>query len=274
MAETIEHEISAPQGELKRKTPIVIQSGMYQDVRALAPLAEELSQRGFKVHRVGLPGHGKSTCDKGELHYYNLEDYLGPLAHRISRTRPRPIVVTQDLGALLLLKILEDRTERAYEVVGEVPAAVFLSPLPPHGFEGMLKRLKQRNPIDARVALAKQDPNRWVRSPKLARQLFVGPNCALSDSELFDLVQQEAWPVIEKLKAGIELLPLGQELPLQVHFGDHGACFAPEAMGDLAQKLGGETVVHPGAGHWLSQEPCLPDVADGIAKFADSLELP
>lgn len=274
MAETIEHEISSPQGELKRKTPIVIQSGMFQDVRALAPLAEALSQRGFKVHRVGLPGHGGSTCDKGELRYYNLEDYVGPLAHRISRTRPRPIVVTQDVGALTLLKILEDRKERAYEVVGEVPAAVFLSPLPPRGFEGMLKRLKQRHPIDARVALAKQDPNRWIRTPKLVRELFVGPNCALSDDELFELVQPESWQVIEKLKAGIELLPLGQELPLQVHFGDHGACFAPEAMGELAQQLGGEAVVHPGAGHWLAQEPCLPQVAERIAAFADSLELP
>ncbi|MEO0650540.1 MAG: alpha/beta hydrolase [Planctomycetota bacterium] len=263
--EAVEQIVRKPP-EKQRKTPLFLQHDLFHDVRVWEGFTEHLLALGWTVRAISLPGHGQSSCHKGELNFYNLEDYINPFARRLSRINPRPVVVAHGVGAPMLMKILEQRDEKSLEV-GDMPAAALIAPMPMTGVGGMLARLKKRHRVNTLMGFMKRAPYHWVRTPKLARELLVGPQNTLTDAELHHLVVPESIAIFEQLKEGIPLRERVREMPLRIFAGDADACFALDATREYAEALGAEVELFEGMGHDLMLEPCAEELARRLDRW-------
>jgi alpha-beta hydrolase superfamily lysophospholipase len=271
--ETIEQIVRKPT-ERRRRTPLFLQHDLFHDVRCWERLTGHFNALGYEVRAISLPAHGQSSSHKGEIDFYNLEDYVNPLARRLARITPRPVVIAHGIGALLLHKILEDREEKGVEV-GSLPGAALLAPLPPNGVRELLAGLRRRHPWNTLVGRLKRSPYHWVRTPRLARELFLGPANGLDDAEFHGLVVPESLAIFEQLQGGVTLRERTLPLPLRVFAGDADACYSVESMRAQAQALGAEFELFAGAGHDLMLEPCAEELARRIDRWiVEDLRLP
>ena len=263
--ETVEQIVRKP-AEKRHRTPLFLMHDLFHDVRVWERFTEHLLELGWEVRAMSLPGHGKSSCHKGELNFYNLEDYINPFARRLSRITPRPVVVAHGVGAPMLMKILETRDEKSLEV-GDLPGAALLAPMPLTGVGGMLARMKQRHRINTLIGSIKRAPFHWVRTPKLARELFLGPDNRLTDSEFHPLIVPESSAIFEQLRGGLVLRERVRQVPMRVFAGDADACFALDATREYAEQLGAEVELFERAGHDLMLEPCAEDLARRLDRW-------
>ena len=263
--EAVEQIVAKPP-EKKHKTPLFLLHDLFHDVRVWEGFTEHLLALGWQVRAISLPGHGQSSCHKGDLNFYNLEDYINPFARRLSRINPRPVVIAHGVGAPMLMKILETRDEKSLEV-GDLPGAALIAPMPLTGVGGMLKRLKQSHRLNTTMGLMKRNPFHWVRTPALARELFLGPENQLGNSEFHSLIGPESMAIFEQLKDGIVLRERVRQMPLRVFAGDADACFALDATREYADALGAEVEIFERMGHDLMLEPCAEEMARRIDRW-------
>jgi len=271
--ETIEQIVRKP-AERTRATPLFLQHDLFHDVRCWETFIGHLTGLGYVCRAISLPGHGQSSRHKGELNFYNLEDYINPFARRLSRISPRPVVIAHGIGAPMLMKTLETRDEKSLEV-GDLPAAALLAPMPLTGVGGMLKRLSQRHRLNTLTGTLKRDPYRWVRTPKLARELLLGPKATIDDATFHDLIVPESMGLIDQLKGGVVLRERLREMPMRIFAGTADACFALDPTREYAEALGVELELFEDAGHDLMLEPCAADLARSIDRWiVEDLKLP
>ena len=266
MVETIETRTFAPEARTQ-DTPVLIQQGLFHDLRLLEPLAERLAGRGFEVTLHGLPGHGKSSCDKGELAFYNFEDYLNPLGRTLARSKPMPLVVTHGAALLMVMRLLEDKRERTNEV-GELPGLVALAPMPPTGLSAFRRAVTARHPLAARRAAWRKRPSDWLRPAARATQWLVGSDATIPGEDLVTYVHDESWQVVEQLTRGLDLRPRRSTPRTLFVRGAEDALSDAGEVEDFAAELGATLETIPGAGHVLTLEPCVEEIAGKIAAWA------
>jgi alpha-beta hydrolase superfamily lysophospholipase len=265
--ETIEVQRFEPSGAARPRS-LLIAHDLFRNVRSTEPLGRALADLGFAVLSVGLPGHGESTCDKGELKYYSFEDYVGPIARRIERITPRPVVLTHGAASLFLCRILEQRKESAFNV-GQLPGAIFLSPLGPKGLKPMVAGLKRRHPLDGRLGWLQKQPYRWVRTPQLAAELFLSDPRGVDLAAYHQTVQDESWLVVSSLARGRELPPLYQSLPARVLVGSNTRVSSPADTEPFAQFIGAKLERLEGRGHDLLAGPESAALAADLAQWLE-----
>jgi alpha-beta hydrolase superfamily lysophospholipase len=265
--ETVEIQRFEPAGPARPRS-LLIAHDLFRNVRSCAPLGEALSREGFSVLAVGLPGHGESTCHKGELGFYNFEDYVGPIARRLERIEPRPVVLTHGAASLFLCRILEQRKEKAFHV-GDLPAAIFLSPLGPEGLKPMVRGLKRRHPLDGRLGWIQKQAYRWVRTPQLAAELFLSHPQGVDLAAYHQTVQDESWRVVASLARGREIPPLYQRLPARVLVGADSRVSPPASTRPFAEFLGVPLEELPQRGHDLLAAPGSEALARDLANWIE-----
>jgi pimeloyl-ACP methyl ester carboxylesterase len=137
--------------------------------------------RGFPVAALSLRGHGESG-GRERLHSFSLEDYAEDVA-LAAETLPRPpVLVGHSMGALIVLKYLEQAT---------APAAVLACPVPPFGLMPSAFSLALFRPaLWAEVnALAS---GRSASRNALAEALFAGPMEADRLNRIYVRMQAES----------------------------------------------------------------------------------
>jgi alpha-beta hydrolase superfamily lysophospholipase len=265
--ETIEVKRFEPPGAARPRS-LLISHDLFRNVRSTEPLGQALADLGFEVLSVSLPGHGESTCDKGELKYYSFEDYVGPIARRLERIQPRPVVITHGAAAYFLGRILEQRKESAFNV-GRLPGAIFLSPLGPLGLKPMVAGLKRRHPLDGRLGWLQRQPYRWVRTPQLAAELFLSDPRGVDLAAYHQTVQDESWLVVASLARGRDLPPLYQPLPARVLVGSASRVNSPAQTQPFAEFIGAPLEILEGRGHDLLNGPGTKELAADLAGWLE-----
>lgn len=263
MPETIEHIVARPSSR-KRETPIFFQHGLCHGAWCWHLFMEYFSSLGYEVHAISVPGHGKSSLEKGHINKYGIRDYMDCMVEKIEELSPPPVIVGHSLGGMMALKYLEDCN---------LPAAVLMSSTPHNGVLPLIGRLLMKRPLRAlRVPLA------WdlsVDEPEIARILFLGEDTDIDMKEFMDNLRADS------MKVGMEMVftvrPQTSKIkaPVFVMAGEKDFCFSVAEERRLAEKLGAKFAVMPGQAHDIMLEPRWKDAADAIHEWiAGDLKLP
>lgn len=250
--ETIEHIVQQPVLR-KHRTPLLFQHGAWHGAWCWQLWTDYFASLGYEVHAISLPGHGKSSCNKKHINCYTFKDYVDTLANEVEAIFPRPVVIGHSLGGAILQKYLErDR----------LPGAVLLAPLPATGMLAMILRFLRRHPGPALRSLFTLDFYEWVRTPELARDMFLDPDTGI------DVAAFQKRLVRETMNAPELLFPFARAnpapSPVLVVAGEKDAFFTLDEERKTARKLDAKLVVIDGQAHDLMLESAWKQAADVI----------
>lgn len=96
----------------------------------------ELARRGWSSVALSLRGHGRSG-GRDTRHRHTLRHYVHDVLQTIVEMDERPILVGHSMGALVVMRVLEQYAARA---------GVLLCPAPAHGGLGMVTRIARSRP--------------------------------------------------------------------------------------------------------------------------------
>ena len=262
--EEIEHIVATPLVRTHR-TPLLLLHGAWHAAWCWDHWIRPLSSRGREVHAISLPGHGGSSCAKGHINRYTLDDYVDTLASEVSKISPLPVVVGHSMGGGILQKYLECHS---------LPGAVLLATAPARGTLAMVGRMLVRHPVTVCRSLLTRDFYRWVATEALARELFLGPSA--SPGEVRDFQRKLC---SDSMSTTALLLPYARmnvvRTPVLVLAGERDRIFTVAEQRATARKYGADLVVFAGQAHDLMLEPQWARVADTVEDWITRrLDLP
>ena len=210
-------------GQARRE--ILMLHGAWHGAWCLQSLAEGLTQAGYGVNLLDLPGHGldKTSLPAGT----SLKDYA-EVAARAAASLDRPVIVAHSMGGWIAQKVLEN---------GDLPAAL-ITPLPGGGLPFLrLLNFFRLYPLKM-TGLFFGRPLR-ITSPGMARRLFFKD---LPDDQVAAHLEML---VPEPSRVGLEMglglararPPMGRE-PRLIIAAEDDFFFPPRSMRKLAVKLG------------------------------------
>lgn len=250
--ETIEHNVQYPQVRAHR-TPLLFQHGAWHGAWCWQSWMDYFASLGYEVHAISLPGHGRSSFNKKHINFYTFRDYVETLAEEVDAISPRPVVIGHSLGGAILQKYLERH---------RLPGAVLLAPLPSTGMLAMLLRFLRRHPIPMLNFLFTLDFYQWVKTPKLAQDLFLNPDTGIDVAAFQKRLVRETMNALDLLFPFARVNP--DPSPLLVIAGEMDTFFTLAEERKTAGKYGARLVVIDGQAHDLMLESAWKQVADII----------
>lgn len=183
-----------PVGNRKR-VPLLLLHGAWHAASVWCGCADLFVERGYAVHAVSLPGHGRSPGRRARMNYHSLGDYAAALGEAVGRISPTPVVVAHSMGGAVTQKYLESQA---------LPAAVLLAPIPTWGLLPMMARLFARHPWITLKALG-LGPYEIVRDPRIARRLLVGDANPVDFGPIHAEFKEESYLVLLQLMSPFHL---------------------------------------------------------------------
>jgi pimeloyl-ACP methyl ester carboxylesterase len=262
--EIIEHIVKQPE-KRTHKTPLLFQHGAWHGAWCWQLWMDYFSSIGYETHAISLPGHGKSSLNKKHLNFYTFKDYVDTLASEIDIISPKPIVIGHSLGGAIIQKYLETH---------QLPGAVLLATLPSNGMLPMTLRLIQRYPIPILFGMMKFSLYDWVKTPKLAHDLFLN-----SKTDIDVLAFHKQLVGETTMLAASLMFPFAKvnpsKSPMLVISGEDDAVFTVEEENVTAEKYGAKNIIIKGQAHNLMMESGWKQVADVIDNWITTeLKLP
>ncbi|QDU86059.1 Alpha/beta hydrolase family protein [Planctomycetes bacterium Pla163] len=256
----------------RHATPILLQHGLFLCAAAWERTARELCDvHGWRVYAASLPGHGGSSMHKNDLSFYNVEDYVNPLARQVLKLKEPVALIAHGAAALFARRLLEKREFASHEI-GELAALGMVAPLPPTGLGAWLGAYRKRHRLHALTKRPAANPERFFDSESRARGEWLAPGDATPKGEWFDALQGESRQVIEQLDRGIKLLDKRFSPPARMFLAEHDAWFDRAAVEPLARDMEAEIEVVPGSGHGVMLGAGAVELARRIDAWLSSLE--
>lgn len=250
--EIIEHIIRKPE-KRRHKTPLLFQHGAWHGAWCWEKWMDYFSSLGYETHAISLPGHGKSSLNKGHINFYTFGDYVATLANQIEKITPKPIVIGHSMGGGILQKYLETH---------QLPAAVLLASLPSNGILPMMMRIFRHYPIPFLAAGLKLNLYGWIKTPEIARHLF------LNAETILDIVNFHKNLVRETVSGISMFFPYAKvnqnKSPILVISGENDFLFTPDEEKITAEKYDAKYILIRGQAHNLMMESAWKQVADII----------
>ena len=219
---------------------------------------------GYEVHAISLPGHGNSSLNKGHINFYSFGEYVNVLAGEVEKISPAPVLIGHSLGGAITQKYLESH---------QLPGAALLASLPPVGMYPMFVRMLRRYPLPTLKALLTLNVYEWVRTPEMARDLFLSPQADVDAAAFHKQLVRESMNCMRLM------LPLNKvnpnRSPVLVISGEKDVVFTVEEENLTAKKYGARNIVMKGQAHNLMMEPLWKETADAIDQWiVHELKLP
>ncbi len=253
MAESIEYNVRQPVNRI-HQTPLLLLHGAWHGAWCWQLWMDYFVSLGYEVHSISLPAHGKSSCNRGHINFYTFGDYVNTLASEVESISPRPVVVGHSMGGAILQKYLENH---------QLPGAVLLATLPAIGMFPMTLRLLRRYPVPILAGMMALDLHLWVRTPELARALFLNPDTGVDIAAFHkQLVGETACNVFSIMFPFAKVNPA--KSPVFVVASEKDAIFTLDEERKTAEKYGAKIVVVEGQPHNLMMESAWQQVADEI----------
>jgi pimeloyl-ACP methyl ester carboxylesterase len=256
----------------RHATPILLQHGLFLCAAAWERTARELCDvHGWRVYAASLPGHGGSSMHKNDLSFYNVEDYVNPLARQVLKLKEPVALIAHGAAALFARRLLEKREFASHEI-GELAAFGMVAPMPPTGLGAWLGAYRRRHRLHALTKRPAANPERFFDSESRARGEWLAPGDATPKGQWFDALQGESRQVIEQLDRGIKLLDKRFSPPARMFLAEHDAWFDRAAVEPLARDMEAEIEVVPGSGHGVMLGAGAVELARRIDAWLSSLE--
>lgn len=248
----------------RHKAPILLQHGLFLCAAAWERTAQALcNDHGWNVYASSLPGHGGSTMHKIELAFYNIEDYVNPLARQLQRFTEPAVLVAHDAAAIFTQRLLEKREHASHEIAG-LAALALVAPMPADGPGAWLARYRKRHSLHTMAKRPAANPERFFDSESRSRTEWLAPGDTTPADLWLKNVQSESRQVIEQLDRGTPLLPRRSTPPTRVFAAEHDAWFERAELEPLAKDFGASIEVVPGAGHGVMLGAAAVDLARRI----------
>ncbi|MEZ5978740.1 MAG: alpha/beta hydrolase [Planctomycetota bacterium] len=268
--ETIERLEWNPEGE-PIVAPVLFVHGLFLRASAWTRTAGRLRDaHGLRSVAISLPGHGGSSMHKGELDYYNVEDYVNPIARVIERMDERPVVVAHGAAALFVRRLLEER-EHASHQTQPFPALALVAPMPVAGLGPWLARYRGRHRLHALTKRPAANPARFFDDARRARTELLAKGDATPETEWFAHVGSESRQVIEQLERGVKLLQKRFQPRARVFAPAGDAWFERGETATIERDLGADVVEVAGAGHAAMLGAGAEPLADALAAWCGEI---
>jgi pimeloyl-ACP methyl ester carboxylesterase len=263
MSERLEHIVVVP-GERKHETPIFLQHGAWHGAFCWKNFIDYFASLGYEVHAISLPGHGKSSLNKGNINKYGVKDYLDCLGMEIDKVSPRPVLVGHSLGGFLTLKYLESN---------HLPAGVLIASIPQVGILPFMGRMFRRHFwASARMFATIKSV---MAGPAMARDMFLSVDTQIDIQEFYGKLVPESMLVATQLSLWLKSKPEAIASPTFVIAGENDVCFSVEEQESLAKALNARYDLLPATAHNIMIEPRWREAADRIdAWITKDLGLP
>jgi len=252
MNETIEHFAVNPK-ERKHETPIFLQHGAWHGAFCWENFIDYFTSLGYEVHAISLPGHGKSSLNKGNINKYSVKDYLDCLCQEIDKVSTNPILVGHSMGGFLTLKYLESNP---------LPAAVLLASVPQVGVLPFTVRMYRRH-FWASVRGFVTNSN-VMASPEMARDMFLSADTGIDVPEFHGKLVAESMLVARELSFWNKSKPRKVVSPTFVIAAENDVGFSVREQERLASALNAKYVLLTGTAHNIMMEPKWREAADMI----------
>ncbi|KAF7599917.1 MAG: alpha/beta hydrolase [Candidatus Dactylopiibacterium carminicum] len=238
-----------------RERPLLFVHGAYSGAWQWQPYyLPWFSAQGWQVSAFSFRGHGASE-GRERLDTLSLQDYVNDLAGIIAAMPVAPLVVAHSMGGLVLQKYLEHH---------ELPGAVLLSSVPPHGLMAATMNLALTRP-DVLVDLNRIIGGASPAVSSVRHALFHQP---VSDEILalcFARMQPESMRAVWDM-CGFDLPRPGRmhKPPLLILGASHDALIPPHLVELTGSALHLPVEILPESGHAMMLEPTWQHSAERI----------
>ncbi len=211
----------------------------------------------YDTYAFSLRGHGSSD-GRRSLPVTRLADYLDDLRMILARFDKPPILIGHSTGALVIQKLLQKPNN--------IPAVVFLAPIPPFGTGGLVWRTIRQRPRTALRVLLTQDVYYKVATPEPDGRTFFSPHMPVNEAEGYRRRFTRESFVAVGLDALVLDLPWCPRIdcPVLVMGGRYDTLFTPAEIRRTARTYGTQAVIMPNMGHELMLDPGWEIVANTI----------
>jgi len=220
---------------------------------------EWFSRQGWEVHAVSLRGHGDSDGAK-RLRWFSIADYVEDIENTIDRIGRPPVLIGHSMGGFVVQAYLENHV---------VPGAVLLASAPPTGTLRFTYKILRAQFLSVLKAVAKLDMYELVKSPSLAKKLFL--TAAIDQhslSEYHARLQSESFRVSVVDMLFLDLpKPEKNESPIAVVGAECDFIFPPAEAKRTAEAYGTQAIVFPGLAHNMMVEPGWQGIAEWIESW-------
>jgi alpha-beta hydrolase superfamily lysophospholipase len=220
------------------------------------------ARRGRAAHALSLRAHGNN--DRQGLRFKRIDDYVADVAHVAAHFDRVPVLIGHAMGGLVVQRYLEGVS---------APAAILLASVPPRGVLGATLRLAARHPLLCLAANATWDLYPLIRTPELAREIFLGEKAEIDEAtRLWKRMQGESY------LAFVDMLVLRRPRPRTVRRGGTpflvlggtaDTVFTEAEVRRTAEAYGVEAEMFPGMAHDMMLDPGWRAVADRILAWLD-----
>ncbi|MFD3163722.1 alpha/beta hydrolase [Herpetosiphon sp. NSE202] len=254
---TLEHRCYQPKTLLYQR-PLLLLHGAWHGAWCWDNAAHDFAERGFAVHTLSLRGHGRSSMPR----YFNtvgLNHYIDDLLALVATLKPAPIVVGHSLGGYILQHAVMQHP---------LPAAILLASMPQTGPLGFTLRTMRTQPSVLLRAFATADGYGFVRTPALAKYLFLRDNASAAQTQAIHSQLGS-----ESLRVLLDALmhkpkPSQIKTPIMVIAAERDRVFTLAEQRSLANAYQAPLIIVPQAAHDLMFDPAWPLVADAIEGWA------
>jgi len=198
---------------------------------------------GYDAYALDLRGHGVASEN---MRLISNDDYLSDIESAVDELGTPPVLIGHSMGGYLVQRYLESH---------EVPAAVLVASVPPHGVFGVTMRLLRSQP---KALLKTQLQLRlWplVATPELARDVLMRSDATDADAQLLQSKLQD-----ESFRAFLGMLvrrtKKPQSLsPILVLGAEQDRIISVAEVEATAQRYGTDAVVLADMSHDMMLDP-------------------
>ncbi|AOP33833.1 alpha/beta hydrolase [Leptospira tipperaryensis] len=213
---------------------------------------------GYEVYTLDLRGHGKSPSI-GSFRWTSIANYVQDVQKVLDQLPESTVLVGHSMGGLVVQKTLE---------TADIPKAVLLASVPPHGVFRITLELLLKHPIRFLRVLGTLSLFPLVEDPKLSQELFFSK--LISDTKAFQYasrLQDESFFAF----LGMLILSLPNtkkvKTPLLVIGGEKDRFFPPWEVKRTAKVYGVEPEIFSNMGHNLMLDEGWENVAEKIDSY-------
>lgn len=242
--------------ERRHQTPLLFIHGMWHGAWCWEGWQAQLADLGWESHAISLPGHAGSPVQRS-LRWCTLQYYLGFVKREVDRLGRKPVLLGHSMGGAL--------TQHYLKSVGDdLPAAVLVAPWPYTNYPWGPLLFLRLDPAGSVLGALKLSAETYIRSPKNAAKLLLGPNSAVTPEWLHQRLNGESFIVMNQHMWPLWHAPKQMKTPTMLLAGELDAVVPLAWEARTARRYGSELVVIPGAGHNLMHEKSSADTVRKI----------
>ncbi len=222
--------------------------------------------RGVPAHALSLRGHGESAGHEG-LTGWRLRDYVDDLARTIDRLGRLPVVVGHSMGGMVVQKYLERR---------ELPGAVLMASVPPHGLGASSLRMLMSEPqLYFQLGVLQAFGAGSAHLDVILRAMFADPALAEDKRYLLRFAHRESAAAVADM-LGADPLRIRRDLatPISVLGAAEDKLVSSIQLRATASAYAAPLTVFEGMGHAMMLERDWERAAAAVLDFHHGLRAP